>query len=326
MKLPEEIRQLDQLSGGFQKAQILFAALRGEVFEYLRKPATAREVAQRLQWSERGTEMLLDGLVAVELAGKADGRYVNLPVAEACLVEGARYDQRNILRHKANTWDAWSRLDETVRTGQSEVLEGNRTGGDLRDFILGMQNIARESAQGLIETVDLSEFHHALDLGGGPATFSITFLQAHPHMRATLFDFPEVIEIAREQVNAAGLDERFDYREGDMTKDALGAGYDLILISNIIHSLGPEENQAVVKKCHAALAPGGMLIIKDFLLDDDRGGPAFSFIFALHMLVLTENGGTYSRKEVASWTSAAGFQEGRYLDLTPQSRLWMVRK
>jgi len=326
MKLPEEIRRLDQLSGGFQKAQILFAALRGEVFEQLRKPVTASEVARRLQWSERGTEMLLDGLVAVELAGKSDGRYANLPVAEACLVEGARYDQRNILRHKANTWEAWTHLDEVIRAGHAKVLEGNRAGDDLRDFILGMQNIARESAQGLVSAVDLSEFKHVLDLGGGPATFSITFLNAHPRMRATLFDFPEVIEIARDQVHAAGLDARFGYREGDMTKNEIGAGYDLILISNIIHSLGRRENQAVIRKCHAALTPGGMLIVKDFLLDDDRGGPAFSFIFALHMLALTENGGTYSRKEVASWTAAAGFQEGHYLELTPQSRLWMVRK
>ncbi len=326
MKLPEEIRQLDQLSGGFQKSQILFTALRGNVFEHLHSPISATEVAQRLQWSVRGTEMLLDGLVAVDLVAKAAGRYVNQPVAAACLVEGAPYDQRNILRHKANAWEAWNHLDEAVRTGHPKVLEGNRAGDDLQDFILGMQNIARQSAQGLVATVDFSEFKHVLDLGGGPATFSITFLQAHPGMRATLLDFPEVLEIARAQIHDAGLDERFDYRPGDMTKVDFGSGYDLILLSNIIHSLSPEENRAVIAKCHEALAPGGMLLIKDFLLDEDRGGPPFSFIFALHMLVLTENGGTYSRPEVADWTSAAGFSGGQYMDLTPQSRLWMVRK
>lgn len=323
--MPEEIVRLDQLAAGYQQSQILFAALRGNVFEHLREPVRAETVAGRVGWSARGTAMLLDGLVALGLVEKQDGRYVNGREAAACLVEGATYDQRNILRHKGNNWDAWSRLDECVRTGHGPHWE-NRGGGELRDFILGMQNIARQSARELVDAVDLSEFRHVLDLGGGPATFAITFLQQHETMRATLFDFPEVTEIAREQVAAAGLVDRFSYVEGNMCQDALGSGYDLILLSNIIHSYGPEENQTVIRKCYGALEPGGMLIVKDFMLDEDRSGPAFSFIFALHMLVNTPNGATYDRNEVESWCQEAGFASGEYRSLTPQSRLWMARK
>ncbi len=325
MAMPESIRRLDMLAGGFQQSQILFTAVRGGVFEHLREPAIATEVAQKLGWSLRGTEMLLDGLVAIELIMKQDGRYHNGPEAAACLVEGARYDQRNIIRHKGNCWDAWSKLDECVRTGHGSPHE-NRNTAELQDFILGMQNIARESAQCLLEAVDLSEFTHVLDLGGGPATFAITFLKQHPNMRATLFDFPEVVAIGKKQVAEQRLEDRFCYVEGNMLEDGIGSGYDLILLSNIIHSFGIEENLRLVQKCHAALQPGGMLMVKDFLVNDDRSGPPFSLIFGLHMLALTESGATYTTDEVAGWADSAGFSEGRRVEITPQSRLWLARK
>ncbi len=97
-------------------------------------------------------------------------------------------------------------------------------------------------------------------------------------------------------------------------------------MSNIIHSFSSAENAGIVKKVYDALVPGGALIIKDFILENDRSGPAFSLICALHMLVHTEGGNTYTYDEIGEWTAAAGFEEGAVFSLTPQTRLWMVRK
>jgi hypothetical protein len=326
MIMPEPIQRLDQLSSGFQKSKILFTALQADLFESLRKPTSANEVATKKKWSTRGTVMLLDGLLALDLLKKEDGKYVNSELAASCLVEGAPLDQRHILQHKANGWEPWSQLEDAVRTGTCVCEEGERRDDDLRSFICGMQDIARQSAQAVLDAVDLSGFSNLLDLGGGPAAYSIAFLQAHPKMRGTLFDLPEVIPIGREQVEQAGLLERYSFKPGNMTENDLGGGYDLILLSNIIHSFNPEGNQAIIEKCFGALEDGGMLIVKDFLMEPDRSGPAFGLLFALHMLVHTPQGGTYTRDEVAQWTTQAGFGDGEYLALTPQSRLWMARK
>ena len=88
----------------------------------------------------------------------------------------------------------------------------------------------------------------------------------------------------------------------------------------------PGDNQALVQKCFNALTAGGTLIINDFLVDNDRSGPPFSLLFALHMLVHTTAGDTYTLDEVAAWTRSAGFSEGRVAQLTPRSRGWIVRK
>lgn len=322
-----EIPRLDEIATGFMRSQVLFTALRAGVFDHLRAPRQAHEVAGANGWDERGTRILLDGLVALDLVTKTGAEYRNAPAAEACLVEGASADQRHIILHRAGSYADYARLEEAVRAGTGlQRAMPQRSPEELRHFICGMADIARHSAAAILERLDLSPYTNMLDAGGGPGSYSIAFCQKHPALRATVFDRPEVLDIAREQVHAAELDDRFAFIGGDLTTDPLGTGYDLILVSNIIHSFGERENRDLVRSCHEALVDGGLLIIKDFLIDPERTGPPFGLMFAVHMLLHTEAGDTYTVDDAARWTSEAGFRDGQLLDLTPQSRLWMARR
>ncbi|MCL4215812.1 MAG: methyltransferase domain-containing protein [Candidatus Hydrogenedentes bacterium] len=151
-------------------------------------------------------------------------------------------------------------------------------------------------------------------------------VSTYPRLRATLFDRPEVIEIAREQVAGANLTGRIDFIPGDFMGDPLGAGYDVILVSNIIHSYGSDENRALMRKCAEALSPGGVLVVKDFFPDDERSGPPFALLFALHMFLHTEQGGTYTLSEVASWTREVGLEDGELIPVAVNSGAWIAHK
>ncbi len=325
IQLREWTGRISSIADGYKKSRILFTAFQSGLFDLLESEQSAQDVAGALGWSERGVTMLLHGLVALELVDKHRGRYHNTPLASACLAKTGCAYQGNILNHNMSSWDAWGALEDRVRTGTAAARE-KRTGAALRNFILGMSNIARISAQEVLRAVDLSGHTHLLDLGGGPASYSIAFLDACPGLRATLFDLPEVVEIAREQVAAAGLEHRFDYIAGNCLADELGAGYDLVFVSNLIHSFSSEENALLIKKAYASLVPGGTIIIKDFIVENDRSGPAYSLIFALQMLLHTPGGNTYTYEEIQEWTDAAGFESGYSLSLTPQTRLWIARK
>jgi len=324
----EPVEALSRLTRGFMGSQVVFEAHAAGVFPLLEQPRTAQEVAEAVGWPRRSARLLLDGLVALELVEKNGDAYRNGPVATACLVPDRPAYQGHIVSHHHNLMARWARMGEALRSGGGVAEPGDPGRGpkELRDFILGMSDVAKFSAQGLLGVLDLSAYRHLLDLGGGPATYAIAFLQRNPEMRATVFDRPEVIPIAQEQTRQAGLEDRIACIGGDMTTDDLGSGYDLILVSNIIHALGPDTNRALVQKCYDAMAPGGLLIIKDFLVDNDRSGPAFSLLFALNMLVGTADGDTYTVAEVEAWTTAAGLTNGRVIDLTPQSRLWLSEK
>ena len=318
---------INNVARGFMGSALLFAANEANVFAHLETPQTAEALAGTCNWSSRTARMLLDALVSQGFLERVEGGYRNTPISSTCLVPGRPGYQGNILRHLHNCVENWQHLGESLRTGMAAPThEQSRSQSELRAFILGMDDIGRMSAAELANVVDLSSFRKLLDLGGGPASYAITFLQKHPAMEAVLFDRPDVVTIAQEQVAAAGLESRFSYLAGDMVVDPIGAGYDLILVSNIIHSYSETTNRALVRKCSDALVPGGTLILKDFLVDDDRSGPPYALMFALHMLVGTGEGDTYTFDQVAAWTRDAGLIKGHAIDLTPQSRLWLSQK
>jgi SAM-dependent methyltransferase len=323
--MDEFIRRLDTLSGGFMRTQTLVTALRGGLFALLTTPHTADEVAALLGWDRRAARILLDGLLAMDLLVKESGAYRNAPIAEACLAPDAPYDQRHIILHRANAWDAWAKLGETMRTGRP-AAEVYQSPEETDAFIRGMHDISRLRAPELVRAFELGPRRSLLDVGGGPGAYAMAFLDAYPKLHATIFDRPEVIRIARDYAEKAGLLERMRFHSGDFTRDPLPAGYDAVLVSNVVHGNDPDANRALVRKCFDALEPGGVLLIKDFLVDTEHTGPSFSLFFALQMLVTTEGGDVYSADDAAAWTEEAGFLPGRLVDMTPQTRIWRAEK
>lgn len=334
LDIDQMIRRLDDLAQGYQWSQVLFRAVHADIFTHTRNWNTSEAVATAVKWDARATRMMLDALASQGLLEKERGRYRNSPVAAQCLLPGAPSDQTHILRHKAYGWDTWGQLETALQTGTGVLREEKtRSDEELRAFICGMADVGRQSAQRILEALDLSKCKNLLDIGAGPGTYAIAFCKAHPEMRATLFDLEDVLPIAREEVEAVGLEDRISYRAGDLTTDSFGSGFDLIFVSNIIHSYDEATNRALVQRCHDALSSGGMLIIKDFLVDADAVEPAFNFLFALHMLVHTEAGDIYTTAQVADWTREAGFADGDYHALAPQvraltsqTRMWCVTK
>jgi cyclopropane fatty-acyl-phospholipid synthase-like methyltransferase len=154
-----------------------------------------------------------------------------------------------------------------------------------------------------------------LDVGGGSGAYSIAFARAEPALRAEIFDLATVVPIAQGHVQEAGLSGRITTRVGDLRVDALGADYDLILLSAICHMLGPSSIVSLLGRCFSALSSGGRLVIQDFVLEADRTSPRSAALFALNMLVGTPDGRTYSHEEYASWLEQAGFADVRRVRL-----------
>jgi predicted O-methyltransferase YrrM len=153
------------------------------------------------------------------------------------------------------------------------------------------------------------------DVGGGSGAYSIAFAQANPALRADILDLATVEPIARHHIQEAGVANRVNVRAGDLRSDRLGEGYDLVFVSAICHMLSPAENLDLLRRCREALAPGGRVVIQDFILEADKTAPRFAALFALNMLVGTCGGSSYSEPEYAAWLDEAGFREIRHARL-----------
>jgi hypothetical protein len=165
-----------------------------------------------------------------------------------------------------------------------------------------------------------------LDLGGGPATYAITFAKANPGLRATVFDLPGPIEIARENVAKSGLNSRIDTLAGNFLQDDIGAGYDYIWISHILHSHNEEQCRLIIKKAVAALVSGGRLAIQDFYLNADGCTPPGAAMFGVHMLAVTPRGRAYTYGEVAEWLKEEGLTAPEHIQSSPEASILVGKK
>jgi ubiquinone/menaquinone biosynthesis C-methylase UbiE len=302
MKIDDELMELRKIWSGFWPSRVLLTANNLQIFDHLEKAGTAEEIAARIHADARGTEILLNALTALGLVRKTSGRFRNSAKAQQFLVDGSPYYQGDILRHGDTLWRNWSFLDEVVRTGKPA-----RAAHDHESFIRGMHNNALLRADKVIGELDLKGVKTALDLGGGPGTYSIEL--ARKGISVTLFDQPETIPISREIVKESGI-ERISFMVGDFLADDIGGGgYDLILISQVLHSFSPEDNMLVLDKCRKALRKDGKIAIYEFLIDKDLTTPLHSALFSVNMLVNTAGGRAYSSREIMGWLRSAGFRK-----------------
>lgn len=297
----EEWKEIRRIWGGFWSARVLLTANNYRVFEHLKSPKTAGEVSGILRTDRRATEILLDALTGLGLLKKTELRYRNSPLSGRFLVMSSPYYQGDIIRHADTLWKNWSGLDEVLRTGRPHHIAH-----DHNSFIQGMHNLAVLKAKKVIAAIGMRGVKKALDLGGGPGTYAMEM--ARRGISVTLFDRPETVKIARGVIRKSGSEE-IDFLQGDILIDDIGRGYDLVFISQVLHSCSGDESMRVIEKSLEALNPDGRIVIQEFYLEEDRAHPAQSSLFSINMLVNTEAGRCYSVQEMRGWLSKAGFRD-----------------
>ena len=302
---------------GYQESRVLLSAVELDVFTAVDGGATAERVATARSCDARATALLLNALVALGILTKKDGVFANGPLAVRYLAADSKDDARAALKHNLALWSRWSTLTEAVRTGGAVALREPAARGDdwTVPFIAAMHRNAALRAPVVVRAVGADRVRRLLDVGGGSGAYSIAFAQANPELQADVLDLPSVVPIAEEHIAAAGLTGRARTRTGDLRRDAFGTGYDLVLLSAICHMLGPAENQDLLRRVHAALGPGGRVVVQDFLVDPDGTSPAHAALFALNMLVGTPAGSTYSEDDYTAWLQAAGYADVRRVRL-----------
>ncbi len=303
-----------KLARDFMESRVLLTAAELDLFTLLGDaPLSARDAAARAGADVRALGFLLDALAAMGFLVKERGAYRTVPAVLPLLSSSHPDSVRPMVLHGAHLWRRWSRLTDIVAGGKSLPEEPERRKKETEAFIGAMHVVAEPVAAGIAKEVAPGSSKALLDVGGASGTYTIAFLRAVPYMKATLFDRPGVVEMARRRIAEAGLLDRVTLVGGDFSRDELPGGHDLALLSAIIHQNSPEENRDLCGRVNRALVSGGRIVIRDHVMEPDRTRPKDGAIFAINMLVGTEGGGTYTFEEIESWLKAAGFTGIRLL-------------
>ena len=85
-------------------------------------------------------------------------------------------------------------------------------------------------------------------------------------------------------------------------------------LGHILHSEGEERSRRLLKKTFEALTPGGAIAIAEILVDAERKAAVPALIFAVNMLVNSDEGDTFSFDEIRGWLQDAGFERVRTVE------------
>jgi predicted O-methyltransferase YrrM len=307
-----------KISGSYWHACALHAGIKIDLFTAIGKDMlAAKEIARKINGDLKGVETLLNALSAMGFLKKANNTYQNTPTAETYLSKTSSDYIGYIILHHRDLVNAWANLDTAVLTGKPNKKHTTFAQPENREnFLMGMFNLAMQLAPQIVPHIDLSERQHLLDLGGGPGTYAIHFCLENPNLKATIYDLASTKPFALETVDKFSLSDRIDFISGNYLEDTISGHYDVAWLSHILHGESPENCRDILQKTAFALKPGGLILIHEFILNNQMDGPLFPALFSLNMLTGTEHGQSYSENQLMEMLAGIGAQDIKRIPLT----------
>jgi 2-hydroxy-4-(methylsulfanyl)butanoate S-methyltransferase len=318
---------------GFIGSKTLFAALEVGLFTALADgAATVEELAGVVSVASPRLRTLLRALAALGLVVEEAGRFGNSPAAHRHLVRGADGDLGEYYRLQIGRqiYPALVHLDAGI-AGTGSAFDGfaqlMACASEAATFTVAQHAGSLEAARALADRLPLPGARRLLDVGGGSGAFSIAFCERNPGLQATVLDFPGVVDVATSYVDAAGLGARIALLPVDATREPLPGDQDVVLMSYLISALSADDVDRVLAAAHASLHPGGLLVVHDFLLDDDRPGPGTTALWFLQYLAWQPQALSYTGAELAARLDRAGFAVTPATVLIPElTKVVLARK
>jgi SAM-dependent methyltransferase len=319
-ELPGPGRVLDIISG-FEPALILEAAVRIGVFDLLDdQPMTLGEIAARTGASQRGLRALLNALVGLNLLDRYGEQYTLTNESAEYLVSSKSTFQGQMCKHVSrHLIPRWLHLTEVVHSGKPAAAVNDQADGGayFREFVEDIFPMSYDAAKSLAAKLGVSKSTgpiSVLDLAAGSGVWGIALAEASPNVSVTAVDWPAVLPVTRQVAERHHVLDRFRFVEGDLLEADFGRGHAIATLGHILHSEGERRSRQLLARTFQAMAPGGTIVIAEFIADEDRCGPAGALIFAVTMLVNTDAGDTFTYTEMAGWLERAGFIDVRQLE------------
>jgi SAM-dependent methyltransferase len=303
---------------GFFHSRILFTLLKLGVFEHIGAgEKSLDELAAALGARPETLARLLNAGVVLKLLQSDDGVRCCLPELSrsVLLTSAGEAYLGNWIRNLAYFDAALSALDQAVLKSEPTINPASHRGAnreETREFTLAMHNYASLRGKELARYLDTRGCCTMLDLGSGPGTYSFHLGLANPELELSLVDSAGVLEVAKEVQAQYPLANKVHYLPADVLKDEIAGEYDLILISNALHMLGPDASRELIRRLYRSVRTGGSLVVQAQFLRDDRMGERWPIVVDLVQLCITDAGRNHSVAETRGWLIDAGFEDTEY--------------
>ncbi len=314
-----------QTINAYQQTEALKAAIELEVFTAIGEGnTTAADIAKRCNAAERGARVLCDFLCIMGFLSK-DGNHYALTQDSAIFLDKhspAYLGGATEFISSNELMEGYRNFAAVVRKGGTLMDQGGTTAPDNPiwvKFARGMAPMMALPAQLTAQLIDpkADQKLKILDITAGHGLYGLAFAEKNARASVVAVDWPNVLEVAKENAAAKGVADRYSTIPGSAFDVEYGEGYDLVLLTNFLHHFDPETNERLLRKVHAALAPGGRAVTLEFVPNDDRISPPETAAFSVMMLGSTPSGDAYTFSELERMFTNAGFSHSEIHQLPP---------
>ena len=317
--------QISNIAFGFMASKALFIALHCNIFSTLsKKPQKAKTLAEEVGVPENRITTICTALTSIGLLIRKDDLFSNSQGAETFLVKGAPNDFGDYLRLQ---------IDRQMYgfMQQLEAVFTNTMGpDDIDSYAKWMENkkeahLYSESqhagslgpGRSLSRMIDFSSVDHLLDVAGGTGGFAIRLCEANPNLRVTIIDFPNVVSLGHQKVKKAGFLDRINFIEGNALDYNWPTDVGAVLMSYLFNGVPGDEIPKLARQSYKVMKPGGLYVVHDFMVEDDRSGPHLAALWQLQHLAFTPTAKSITSSWVSSLLTDAGFSEININELIP---------
>jgi hypothetical protein len=309
----------------YQRTAALKTAVELGVFGAVGEGAgDAASIAKKCSSSERGIRILCDFLAINGLLVKQDGKYQHSPTSAvfldpkspACLASVTQFLGNPILLNEFQNLTRIVKDGHTTLPGQGSVEPENPMWVQFAEAMAPlMATVAGPFAEIVLQ--GRTGPMKVLDIAAGHGLFGINVARRNPEARITAVDWRMVLEVAQRNARQAGLDGRYELLPGSAFEVEFGGPYDLVLLTNFLHHFDVPTCTNLLKKCRAAMKPGGTVGILEFVPNEDRVTPPHPAGFSMMMLSSTPAGDAYTFSELESMLKEAGFKDAAHVRIGP---------
>jgi len=316
--------EIYRLRDGLYAVDLLGAAIvEFDFFTWLSEhPADKAVICRDLKIVERPTDVMLTLFTAMGFVESKDGVFHVTEMAREHLVKtspwflGPYYsalkdrpvlkDYISVLRTgRTANWGSFKDEKDWAKAMEDEAFANSFTAAmDCRGVYLGAA-VARN--------LDCRDSSKLLDVAGGSGIYACAIVAKHTHLQATVFEKPPVDDVARRAIAKRGFTERVSVHAGNMLKEELPGGFDLHLISNVLHDWDVPIVKEILAKSYRALKSGGMLVVHDAHLNETKSGPLPVAKYSALLMHSTE-GKCYSVAEMRGYLTELGFTDLQFCE------------
>ncbi|XYI00138.1 methyltransferase [Sorangium sp. So ce1128] len=310
-----------RLGMGYAESKTLLSAVELGVFTELAKgPLDWQALRERIGIHPRAARDFFDALVALRLLRRENGRYSNTPETDLFLDRAKRsYIGGMLEMSNARLYRIWNSLTDALRTGEpkNEVAEGedifswlSKNPETYREFTQAMTGLSLPSARAIAAKFPWERYKTFADVGTAQGGLPVQVALAHPHVKGIGLDLAPVQPVFEDYVRDHGLTDRVQFQVFDLFKDSIPP-VDVITMGHILHGWNLADKRSFIKKAYDALSEGGVLVVYDAMIDDNRSENVAGFMMSLTILLETPEGFDYTSADCASWLRDQGFRDVR---------------